>query len=117
MIFVGAYYKGLFAQRPKDTLGVAVGLVDVNPRVTERVNSTLSRTTGGQTAGSETSYEVNYGFAIAPGMMIKPFVEYLSHPDQATSGAPSGKNTHALFVGALFEVDVAHLLGLPTLGR
>ena len=41
MVFGGAYYKGAFAPRPNDTLGVAVSLVDVNPRVTERVNSVL----------------------------------------------------------------------------
>ena len=41
MVFGGAYYKGAFAPRPNDTLGVAVSLVNVNPRVTERVNSVL----------------------------------------------------------------------------
>jgi porin len=117
MFFGGAYYKGPFAQRPNDTAGVAVSLLDVNPRITERIDSVLSQTTGGQASRSEISYQVNYGFTIAPGMAIKPFFEFISHPDQATTTGPSGNNTHAIFVGALFEVDVAHLLGLPTLGR
>jgi hypothetical protein len=46
MVFAGAYYKGPFAQRPNDSLGFAVSLVDVNPRLTERINSILSKTTG-----------------------------------------------------------------------
>jgi porin len=116
MLFAGAYYKGPFAQRLNDTTGVAVSLVDVNPRITERINSILSRSSGGQASRSEISYQVNYGFAIAPGMMIKPFFEFISHPEQAAASTPSGNDTHAIFVGALFEVDVAHLLGLPTLG-
>jgi carbohydrate-selective porin OprB len=116
MVFAGAFYKGPFARRPHDTLGVAVSLVGVNPRITERVNSLLSLTTGGHASRSEISYEVNYGFAIAPGMMIKPFLQFISHPDQANATIPSAHDTHAIFVGALFEVDVAHLFGLPTLG-
>jgi hypothetical protein len=54
---------------------------------------------------------------IAPGMMLKPFFEFTSHPDQATTSGPSGNNTHAIFIGALFEVDVTHLLEPPTLSR
>ena len=40
-----------------------------------------------------------------------------SHPDQATIATPSGNNTHALFVGAFLDVDLAQLLGLPSLGH
>jgi hypothetical protein len=49
--------------------------------------------------------------------LIKPFFEFISHPDQANAATPSGNVTHAIFVGALFEVDVANLFGLPTLKR
>ena len=117
MLFAGAYYKGLFPQRPNDTIGFSTSLINVNPRITERNNSILATTTGGQTSGAEVSYEVNYGVAIAPGMTFKPFLQFISHPDQATVVKPSGNNTHALFIGALLDVDLAHLLGLPTLGH
>jgi porin len=117
MFFAGAYYKGLFPQRSNDTLGFEASLLNVNPRITERVNSILSQTTDGQTSRSEINYEVNYGFAIAPGMSIKPFFGFMSHPDQASVTVPSGKNTHSVFVGTLFEVDAAQLFGLPTLER
>lgn len=116
-VFGGAYYKGLFPGRPNDTAGLAVGVLGVNPRITERINSVLSKSTGGQASRSEVSYELNYGVALAPGLSIKPFLQFISHPDQSNSAAPSGGNTHALFVGALFEVDAAHLFGLPGLGR
>jgi porin len=115
--FAGAYYKGVFPGRPNDTLGIAVSLLDLNPRVTQRINSVLSLSSGGQASRSEISYQVNYGFVLAPGMLIKPFFEFISHPDQANAATPSGNVTHAIFVGALFEVDVANLFGLPTLKR
>jgi porin len=117
MVFAGTYYKGPFAPRPNDTLGLAVSLVEVNPRITERINSILSKTTGGQASGAEISYEVYYGIALAPGMTLKPFFGFMSHPDQANTTTPSGNITHAIYLGVLFEVDVAHLLGLPTLSR
>lgn len=116
-VFAGAYDKGLLADRPNDTAGVAISFLGVNPRITERIDSVLAEAAGGQASRSEVSYEVNYGVALAPGMSIKPFLEFISHPDQANSGTPSGSNTHAVFVGALFEVDAAHLFGLPTLSR
>jgi porin len=116
-IFGGAYYKGLLPQRPHDTAGIAISLVNVNPLVAERVDSILSQTTGGNASRAEISYEVNYGFALAPGLSIKPFVEFISHPDQAAVAAPSGNNTHAMFVGALLEWNLANMFGMPTLPR
>jgi porin len=117
MIFGGAYYKGLFAARPNDPFGVEISLLNVNPRITERLNSILSKTTRGQASGAEIDYEVYYGVAVAPGMMLKPFVGFMSHPDQANITTPSGNLTHAVYIGLMFEVDLAHLFGLPSLSR
>ena len=117
MIFGGAYYKGLFPHRPHDTAGVAISLVNVNPLITERVDSMLAQTTGGRASNAEISYEVNYGVAVAPGLSIKPFVEFISHPDQAAFVAPHGVDTHAVFVGAMLEWNLANMFGLPTLPR
>jgi carbohydrate-selective porin OprB len=117
MIFGGAFYKGLFASRPHDTAGVAISLVNVNPLITERVDSILSQTNGGAASHAEIGYEVNYGVAIAPGLSIKPFVQFISHPDQAAVAAPSGNNTHAVFVGALLEWNLANMFGLPNFPR
>ena len=115
MVFAGAYFKGPFAPRPNDALGVAVSLVEVNPRVTERVDSILSTSTGGQASRAQVSYEAYYSFDIAPGLAINPFVGFMSHPDQANVVRPSGNNTHAVYLGALITVDLAHMFGLPAL--
>jgi porin len=117
MVFAGAYYKGPFAPRPNDTAGLVASLVEVNPRITERINSMLLKTTRGQASQAEIDYELYYGIALAPGMTLKPFFGFMSHPDQVNNPAPSGNITHAIYLGVLFEVDVAHLLGLPTLSR
>lgn len=117
MVFGGVYWRGPFALRPVDTVGVAISYTAVNSRITERVDSMLSKTGGGQASRGEVSYQANYRFAVAPGFEIKPFAEFISHPDQEASASPSGNNTHAVLVGALFEVDAAALLDLATLGH
>jgi len=116
-LFAGGYYKGPFAARPNDTFGAAVSYIGLNPRVTERIDSVLSRTTRGQASRSETSFQVNYGVAVAPGVMFKPFFEFISHPDQAAAPVPSGNNTHAVFVGAVLTVLAPETFGLPRLLR
>ena len=115
MMFGGAYWKGPFASRPNDSFGVAVSYTAVNSRITERVNSLLSKTTGGQASRGEISYQAYYGVALAPGVLVKPFAEFISHPDQASSAKPSGNNTHAVVVGTLLQIDASAALGLPTL--
>jgi hypothetical protein len=50
-------------------------------------------------------------------MLLKPFFGFMSHPDQAAVATPSGNKTHAVYLGVLFEVDMAHLFGLPALSR
>ena len=117
MVFGGVYWRGLFRARPVDAVGVAITYTAVNSRITEHLDSVLSKDGGGQTSRSEVSYQANYRIAVAPGFEIKPFAEFISHPDQEASVRPSGNDTHAVLVGTLFEVDAAALLGLSTLGR
>jgi hypothetical protein len=70
---------------------------------------------GGQVSETEICYDANYGFAVAPAMMIEPFrVHTASRPGDHHRA--SGNDTHALFFGALSERDLAHLLGLPAPG-
>ncbi len=115
MVFGGGFWRGPIGARPRDTAGIAVTYTAVNSRITERIDSVLSRLGGGQASRSEISYQVNYGFALAPGLSIKPFGEFISHPDQEASARPSGNDTHAVLVGTLFEIDLAALVGLPVL--
>jgi carbohydrate-selective porin OprB len=114
MLLAGAYYKGQFPQRSNDTIGFSTSLINVNPGITDRNNSVLAKTKGSQASGAKIAYEVNYGVAIAPGITFKPFLRFITHPDQATVAKPSGNNTHALFIGVLLDIDVASVMGLPT---
>jgi len=116
-VFGGLFYKGLLASRPNDTFGAVITYIGLNPRVTNRINSVLSRSTGGQASRSEIDFQVNYGLAAAPGIMLKPFLEFISHPDQIASVKPSGNNTHAVFAGLVFTLLVPETFGLPRLMR
>jgi hypothetical protein len=76
----------------------------------------LAESGGRQVSETEISDDANYGFAVAPVMMIKPLFVFIPHPDQTTVTAPSGNDTPALLFGAMFAGDLAHLSGLPTPG-
>jgi carbohydrate-selective porin OprB len=52
MLLAGAYYKGQFPQRSNDTIGFSTSLINVNPGITERNNSVLAKTNGGQASGA-----------------------------------------------------------------
>ena len=69
-----------------------VSLLNVNPRITERLNSILSKTTGGQVSGRR-STRVDHGvLLLAPGLTLKPFFGFMSHPDQVDS--PHAERQH-----------------------
>ena len=117
MIFGGAFWKGPFPSRPEDTFGVAVTYTAVNSRITERVDDTLLKGTRGQASRGEVSYQANYGYRLAPGLTIKPFVDVISHPDQATFSDPRIDDPYSVQVGTLLQIELGPLLGLPSIGR
>lgn len=117
MMFGGAYYRGPFAQRPNDSFGVAVTVLYDNPRITERVDTLLSRDGGGHVSRAEMSYETYYGFHLAPGLSVKPFFGFISHPDQASVAKPNANDTYAIYFGTLLEVNLPGMFGLPVLSQ
>ncbi|WP_210252994.1 carbohydrate porin [Beijerinckia sp. L45] len=113
----GFVWRGPFAERPNDKFNVSVGYILLNSDYTNFVNSALQKRGFGATShGAETTVEVNYGLALAPGVTFKPFLDYIVNPDQVNVAVPSPNNTHVLFVGAAISVFFPETLGLPKLG-
>ena len=114
MFFAGAYYKGPFAQRPNDTLGFAVSLLNVNPRIDERLDSILvqSYRRPGERDGDRLRGVLRLRRRTRHDDQAVLRVHVPSRPGDIP--APSGNITHAVYFGVLFEVDMAHLFGLPS---
>ena len=90
----GLFDTGIFASRPADKLGVAIGGTHVNSRIAagERLQNALG---GDQTAiqGSEYAAEIFYGAVIVPWFELRPNVQYVRHP------GGTAQNTDDVIVG------------------
>jgi porin len=80
-VTVGLFDTGLFASRPADKLGVAIGGTHVNSRVAtaERLQDALTQEQV-PVQSSEYVAEVFYGAALAPWIELRPNIQYVRHP-------------------------------------
>jgi porin len=79
----GMFYTGVFAGRPLDKLGVAIGGTHVNSRIATAEH--LQDAVGGDSVpvpvqSSEYVTEIFYGETLAPWVELRPNVQYVRHP-------------------------------------
>ncbi|HDS1692428.1 TPA: carbohydrate porin [Pseudomonas putida] len=87
-VSVGAVYKGLFAMRPKDDIGLALSKVHVNPAYTK--NTALINLANGESDYDSPSYlpvqeseynvELNYGVHVTDWLTMRPNLQFVRHP-------------------------------------
>ena len=113
----GVFDNGPFASRPRDTAGLAFQTFLWNRGIVRAMNETLAKQGfANQWAGAETLMEANYGFAIAPGVTVTPYFEYLWNPDQLAEPVRPGVD-HAVQAGVMVDVELNPALGMPVLRR
>jgi carbohydrate-selective porin OprB len=113
----GLWDKGPFAARPNDSFGVVFVVAQLSQSVEQGFIDQLAPHGGGHLASSEQTLEVNYGYELAPGMEMKPYLQYIQNPDQYGLGIPNPKVTNAVVVGFNYTITIPSLLGLPSLTR
>ena len=114
--FGGFSWRGPIASRPNDKLNFSAEYISLNTDYTNYVDSSFAkRKLSGSQSSGETTFEVNYGLAVAPGVLFKPFFDYIIHPDQVNVAMSSPTNDHAVFVGAAISAFFPETLGLPKL--
>jgi porin len=107
--FWGQYYAGFldrapFASRPDDTIAFIGSLYYQNSGFLHDAKHT------------QAIFELNYGFGIIPGLVFKPYVQYVVSPNNPldvmdTSGSTSLPN--AWVIGFQVAIDFNGLLHLP----
>lgn len=117
-IVLGALDYGPFKARPNDTAGIVFQTLWID-RSTRRVANDIVRLQGIDHKFSRKEYmvEVNYGAAVAPGLKIQPYLEYIWHPDQIYFPNPRPGVTHALQIGVMLDFELNEAFGLPRLRR
>ncbi|WP_444756647.1 carbohydrate porin [Pseudomonas sp. A014] len=102
---LGMVYTGVFASRPEDDLGLAIGMQHINPAYAKRIR--LQNEVAGLTDYHDPAYrplrsaeyaaEIHYGFKLTPWLTVRPNVQYVAHP------------------GGAYQVDDAVVVGLQVI--
>ena len=118
MVFAGAYYKGLFAQRPNDTLGRRGEPSRREPphHGAHQHRSVPNHRRPGEPVGDLLPGELRRRHRTGHDAQAILRVHIPSRPGEPPAGRAATTRTRSI-VGVLFEVDMAHLFGLPTLSR
>ncbi len=111
---LGASLRGLFPERPNDTINVAGMFIGLNNNYVRNMDYRLK---GPTVPNSESYIEVNYGLALAPGILFRPFFSYIWNPDQVGVAMPTATNNHAVFVGAALSISFPEAFGLPRMHK
>lgn len=107
LIQVGLIYRGPFASRPDDTVGIGASRLKVSDSYTH--NTELLNANSGATniddplyvpeQRREYSYEINYGYQATKWLMVRPNVQYVKYPGGLT------ETDSAVVGGVQFIVD------------
>ena len=110
----GFIVAGLFPKRAADTINVLASTQVFDNREKEgRDLLALAHDLTGYAMRDETALEVNYGVAVAPGLSVYPYLQYIKNPDQIDVAVPDPRDTHALSLGVRATVRLDVLFGLP----
>ncbi len=109
----GFLITGPFASRAADSLNFLVSFQEFDARL-KAAREALAAAHGiSYTMKDQTGVELNYGFAVSPGLVIYPYAQYVLHPDQLPLAVPNPRDTHATVVGVRFTIRFDTLFGLP----
>ncbi|MGC1302640.1 MAG: carbohydrate porin [Caulobacteraceae bacterium] len=110
----GMILTGLFPQRAADTINFMVSTQVFDNREKEaRDLLALARHVIGYSMRDQTGFELNYGFAVAPGFTVFPYLQYVQNPDELGLAIPDPNDTHAFSLGVRTTIRFDVLFGLP----
>jgi porin len=116
-VFAGVSFHGPFAVRPNDSVNFMVNAITLGSSYLTYADTSLAlRGYHDPLGGTETSAEINYDFALAPGTVLKPSFAYFWNPDQSNLSVPTPGDRHAIWVGLAFSALLNDALGLPRFG-
>ena len=112
---IGVYDTGPFASRPHDTAGFMITQVVFTKPETAFMNQLLQK--NGSTSfvkRDQFDIEANYGYRVAPGVVLTPNIEYVVNPD--TTQRPDARSApkNALVLGLRLTLKLDGALGLPS---
>lgn len=107
----GIIDKGPFAERPHDTVGLLATYETLGSAIVNFRNAQTGP--NNKLKGNESAFEAEYTVDLGSGVTIRPFVQYILHPDQIFTINKSPNLQSATVVGLNLDINFNEALGLP----
>lgn len=113
-IKAGVVKTGTFGKRPGDTLGFAVSPVAFTAKEVAFLSGMRAKGGGvGQVPSHEVVFEVNYGYRLASGVVLRPNVQYIVNPDARYTPTFPRNIANVFALGLQANANLDALFGLP----
>lgn len=99
-LYAGVYDRSPFASRPADTIGVIGSYYAMASNVLP-------------TAPSQWAYELNYGYTVIPGLVVKPYTQIVVSPNDILPLPDTKRPSTAWVLGFQIAINVAQIFGMP----
>ncbi len=116
-ISAGLVITGPFAKRSADALNFLSYTETFDPRYKESREATAAAHHIHYVLRDETGFEINYAVALAPGLSVTPYAQYIINPDEIGLPVPNPRDTFALAGGIKTLIRFYGLFGLPQPGQ
>ena len=110
----GLIVTGPFAKRSADALNL-LGYTEIfDSRFEESRHAVAAAHHFNYYMNRESGFEVNYAFALAPGVSFSPYTQYIINPDQIGVAIPKANDRYAFAIGFKTLIRLNTLFGLPS---
>jgi porin len=114
----GIVKTGTFASRPSDTLDLGVAMIGFSSKEIDFLSAARRAGGGsGRVPSQEVVLEVNYGYQVAPGVVVRPNLQYIINPDSRYTPNFRRDIPNAFVVGLQINVAADTFFRLPHIGQ
>ena len=112
----GIVKAGTFKSREHDTAGLALSPTYFTSKEVANLTGLRTKAGGqGQVPSSEWNIELNYGYELAPGIVLRPNLQYFVHPDSRYTPSYPSNIPNAFVMGLQINANPGTLFSLPQL--
>lgn len=110
----GVVKTGTFRTRSRETLGFGLSPIAFTAKEVAYLSGMRARGGGmGQVPSHEVVFEGNYGYWLASGVVLRPNLQYIVHPDSRYTPAFAHNIPNVFVVGLQVNANLTSLFGLP----
>jgi porin len=110
----GVVKAGTFPSRGHDTVGLGISPTAFTSKEVAYLTGRRSHAGGtGRVPSSEWNLELNYGYELAPGVVLRPNLQYVVHPDSRYTPSYPSNIQNAFVIGLQMNANLGTLFNLP----